>query len=552
MATPLGRRLSAEEVSALGLDTPEVPAKPQTRRLSAEEVSALGLDKSDTAKEERIARTTKAGMIPEPTFGDKIKTALNPSSVAKDLGAVGATFNDSGFGLPGRAMDALGLSSQHERDTLKKDSPVGEFMGNAIGAATDVATGPQKIIAEGVEAGVKAVTPKVTSKITDAAIAAGKSATTGAAIGAADASARGGDFKDVIDRAQDYGTGALLIDGGAKGAVKGTGWFGANRQAKVDSSTVRGMVEGGTAKQQAKVLGERGVKRDDLLEVANEVPGLAKAAQAKNTTKSIELIEAHSEKLNAGNRATYAATEAVSPGTKVSDLFGRLEAVRDKLKTTLGGFPLAKVVDEKLAAALEVYGNRTHIPASELRKIATDLGPKAFRSAPGIDPGDGEKAGREIYRTVVSMVEDDVAANATRAGLPSTAVQTLREANKKISQLIDVETTLARRAQAEAAGKEGLGERVSKAVDKGLKWGSVGAAATGNPLLTGALIAGAGIKKAWPPIGRAGDRLIANIYQAAKNGEPAGAIQAAIDAAIKAGVPRVVANGIATRFAKKD
>lgn len=485
------------------------------------------------------------------TPADKKTTAAKAGLSGTVQGISGGFLDEIGGAIRGfagnRDIRNIGSDYRRERDDLRttlakeeKDQPLAFGAGRVVGGIATAAV-PGVGIARGAGVGAKALS----------------AARGGAAFGAGSSTAdltKG----DVAGAAKDTALGAAT-GAATSGVLSGVGKvagavgnkLGKGAAVRVDERVIGGLTEGGTGKQQAKILGEMGVKKGDLLKVAKETPGLAEAAAAKKTDKTIELVRAAKDKAMGANDAIYKAVDKASEGIKVTDVIGRLEKITNTLAKDPGKRDLARIVEQKTNDVLSSWGERTHVSARELRTFASDIGPEAFRSVPGVNANAAERARRDVYNTLVRTVEQHVDSVASKAGLPAGAGAAIRESNKKISTFINVEAALLRRSGIEATGKKGLGERVVDMVSAGAGGaGLVGSLISGNAAPALMTAGGIAVTKGLPMARRALDRKLANLYRSAQTGDPG--LGSALADAIAAGVPRATAEAIVSKFQKRD
>lgn len=451
---PEGAPSRADEIEAkYGLSSPPAPAatapklQPGPQPLTAEQKAS-------------IARSTKAGLVPEGGYLSlgSLKAAADPSAIATDLGAYGAAANDVyGFGIPNKLMDVAGLSSPEERERLRQASPVGDFAGRVGGQALDMAGGAGKAISDVVSSVGEKVGQKVTTEagkkfIGGALLPAAEATVGGATYGGGQAASEGKPFKSVVENAQDYGTGALLLHGAFKagGAIVGeSGEMAASRQATkdkaaaaaADQATIADLTNRASPKAKDRVAGNT----SNALRVARE-NGLVETL--KDPVVSKKAHEAAIKRLNGANTEAYKAVEDTGARVKTPELTTELNKVQEGMRGTTAGDDAADAVHRYMQKIWETYGGaKGKLTASQLRAEITELRKGGFPES-GMAPPKAAAIQRKVADALEESLDKhlDVVAKAN-PGLVD-RVGAIKQSNKDLSLLIDLDKAAGKRAVA--------------------------------------------------------------------------------------------------------
>lgn len=424
------RAPTADELAEL---SPPAPKAGRWRAPTAEEQAELdGRVPNAPEKQARIGRTIKAGQIePEkPSFLKELGKSANDFA-----GATGSSFNENfALGLPARVMDLVGASSQEERDRLKERSAAGTVFGGAVGIGTSGVVGPEKAIADTVQAGAKALAPKVTSTIGGGVLRAGQIATTGAGIGAARAQVQGADVAKTLEEAQDFGTGALLFHGASEAGGKVAGKIydkvigGASK--RIDTRAITDVATG------AGAAGRQVMKtRDAVADTAREF-NLGPAAKtgpealAKATTAARDTV---GPKIAASYKAIDEAAPAGVPIKVVTRALDGLRKEYAKLGTTK---PEADAVFSTAKNLYAAHGERGAMSAQTLRQEITNLQGKAYKS---LDPKGAAQVSAKVEQKLRDVLDGHVKGVAKQNPGVAEAVQALPTLNKQYSTLSTIQ-----------------------------------------------------------------------------------------------------------------
>ena len=254
----------------------------------------------------RIDASIAAGHMDEPSFGEKLGAAFDPTEMGKDLNAFASGAAErTAFGLPAYALQAVGLSSQERRDADMAESPKAATIGGLTGdLETMLGLARFSPAAGAAGAGATALRRIAGSAATNAAV--------GAASGAAQAASHG---EPMLEPA---------LVGAGTGTVLGGGFAGVAEGAKAvlrsPGARARQIIEkyGGTVGPTTP--GKGGMFEDDLKGLQANDKGIGSAAQASGQRLLSKADEIHETQTKAPYRAERAAIEASPESSKGVDV----------------------------------------------------------------------------------------------------------------------------------------------------------------------------------------------------------------------------------------
>lgn len=360
-----------------------------------------------------------------------------------------------------------------------------------------------------------------TSFIPGLGIAKGASVLKGA-VGAAKLGAvaglGGSESEDTLGQVADAAKGAA-ISGATAGLV---GKFMKGAPERVVKRAIGDVTDGATATMRDKVVGSAGDRRADVLSVIKE-KSFKRAG--RDPEKQLESVEAALR--DAGSRLdeAYARAGAKTPGIKVSEVLGRLEGIAQRLAKDPGKADLARAVKAKTDDVLEAWGNQTHVPAQDVRVLASDIADAAFRGSPAVAPKAGQSASRDVWGALKGLIDDNMEA-AGQGGSKELAAL-----NKRMSTLMNIREAVNYRATRGATQSTRLRDVMSNTVDLGL----IATSPT-------AFIGKKAVEHVGAPLGRLADEQLATLVTAAANGNKKAKLA---ERAIQLGVSPLVAQALA-------
>jgi hypothetical protein len=252
----------------------------------------------------------------------------------------------------------------------------------------------------------------------------------GAVSGGAATAAQGGDAMDVLKGA---GLGALM-------AVPSAGRAGVRSAGDRVAARMQTDVTGGARSKAAKQVLAAG---DALDEVYEAHPGLKKTLATGSTAEKANAVRAKLDELTEANDA---ATEAIAkhhgkistdlPTARLQGLAERFEAAGDEI----GRDAVTSTLETIDSFAQNSAGT---LSAQQLRGIRNGLAKTIAKKAPGLPPGEAERAATAIKAELNETIAD------LAGKTPGVDVEALKLRNKQISALLPVQTQLMERAQAE-------------------------------------------------------------------------------------------------------
>jgi hypothetical protein len=342
--------------------------------------------------------------------------------------------------------------------------------------------------------------------------------------------------------------GAAGVRGGALGGVVG-GALGTAAKAFVGGAAQRDATRildkltlGAPAKMRDRVAGKAGEAVDRVYELSKSVPGLAKAARKGDVPEALEKVKTGLEKFYRVKDDIYDAAASVDPGVtpkSVANTIGKLQA---ELMDSPDTVPVGRMMQSKIDDVEAAWGNRSHITLSELRQFVTGIGRTAFAGNPGVDPTKAAAAGRELYARLLGHLDDhfeSVAKANPKLGLD---IGKLRENNKKISTLMNVQDALEYKATREATAPTTLRSRVGQFADIAGMAASLGSASAVPWAAVKAARYGA------PEASRIADTALATLVSAAERGNMTAKVA---QDALESGVPRSVVNALVSRSERR-
>lgn len=399
----------------------------------------------------RIERTTKAGLIPE----DRSASA---GEILGDLGAsTVAGFNDEAWmGAPAKAMDIAGLDSPENRQKQMERNELGATLGRTAGYATDALAGPAKWLSDIAEVGGRKVAEKVTSKlgekvINKALLPAAETAVSAAGYGAGKAVTEGKPLKDVVEDAQDYGTGGLLLHGAVKAggaAAEGAGELGEKRQASKDVAKAK------VADQEALAgLADKASPRarDRLASDPTEANRIATEYDLRSTVKDpVANKKAHEKALGQVNEVRNQALDAVD-GTgatvKAIDLHLDLAKAQEGMRGSLAGNEAADAVSTYIKKIWHEYkaDKGGAMTARQLSQEIADLRKGGFSDS-GLPQSTAAAVKRKVADVLEATLDKHLDGVAKSQPLLADQIAGLKKANGDLAILSDLDKAAGKRA----------------------------------------------------------------------------------------------------------
>lgn len=365
----MGRKLSPEEVAALGLDKPD-PRAQERQRLSDENDRKL--------KEMGGSQSWSSGEDLRDQMSESTKRWHEP--IARGINALGPAFTDTfAFGLPGHILDVLPDKAAHylggtraEREAARAGSTVGDVAGKTMGFGMGIAAGPEKLVSEGVEAALPAA-KSVAGRLFRGGISGG--AQGGISAGASKA-LEGGDIKE---------TGKAALEAAPLSAAMGAGMTGLGELAGAGRELAGKVFNafrnpksalGGQADTLATLddMKHRGAIEGDLKRKVNDpeldaLPrgkkGYIKASQqARDKITTEGAAELKAARVEYGKKFDEITAEHADQPYSMERVQARIDALREE--NTVNG----ETGDELLAAALD-----------KAQRMITKKSPE------GVDPG---------------------------------------------------------------------------------------------------------------------------------------------------------------------
>lgn len=273
----------------------------------------------------------------------------------------------------------------------------------------------------------------------------GKSALLGAVSGAGYSEGQGMElFEDALKG------GAIGTVGGI--ATEGVGRLIGNAPKRAEDRLIQGITEGAKPSIAEKLVGAAGARRPEVLEFIQADKALAKAARSGDTDKLVSAVEATSKRLNDARDIFYTAIDNTGERIPVTDMMKRLEAVRKGLEGAPETAAQAKTVWGTMNDVWSAWETKGAVTARELRKTVSGLQEDArsyYRAVltGGVPPdvAAGKKLAADSLR---DLLHEYVETAARKHNLPGVA--TLKDLNKKLSIVADIEDAAATRATREA------------------------------------------------------------------------------------------------------
>lgn len=329
----------------------------------------------------------------------------------------------------------------------------------------------------------------------------------------------GGSEKEDIGGQLVDAAGSALVAGGTTGLL---GKVLKGAPERVVKRALGDVTDGATATMRDRVVGKAGKNVGDVMEVLSD-KSFKKAG--RDSGKLLEAAESALQETGARLDEAYAAAGGRTAGIKVSDVLGDVEAIASRLAKDPGKADLARAVQGKAEDVLNAWGNRTHVPASEVRVLASDIADAAFRGSPAVSP----KAGQGVAQEVWGTLKDRIAANFDESGVGSKEVAKL---NKRMSTLMGVREAVRYKATREATESTRLKDRIGSRLDMGL--------ALADPTT---FVAKKTYDFVGAPLVRKADERLAQLVTAARNGSKAAQIK---ERALLLGFSPVVAGSLST------
>lgn len=284
---------------------------------------------------------------------------------------------------------------------------------------------------------------------------AGKASTLGRIGTAAVLGGIGGAGYSNAENVADVGTDAAI--GMGTGAVFGTAFEGAGRliggaARRADNRVIQGITEGAKPSTGEKLVGRAGERRPDVLSAVREDPALVAAARSGDADKLYKAAASASERLNTARDIFYTQVDRTGARVDPADALGAVMEVRQRLArspATIGQADALAKVEDQIARA---WDKSPGLTARELREEVTKLQTEArsyYRASltGGASPeaAEAKKAAADTLRNLLHQHVEDVA-QANK--LP--AVGVLKDLNKKLSIMADIEDAAAQKATREA------------------------------------------------------------------------------------------------------
>lgn len=343
--------------------------------------------------------------------------------------------------------------------------------------------------------------------------------------------------------------GAAGLKGGATGAIVG-GILGTAGKAIVGGAAERdatrildNLTLGAPAKMRDRVAGKAGEAVDRVYALAKDIPDLAKAARKGDTTTALERVTSRLDELGRAKDDIYRAVDSVDPGISVSKVANVIGDLQKRLMSSPDTVPIGRMMESKIDDVVSAWGNKSTIPLADLRQYVTGIGRTAFAGNPGVDPTKAAQAGRDLYEKLLGALDDHFEGVARATPGLKLDIGKLRETNKKISTLMNVQDALEYKATREATAPTTLRSRVKQAADIASMAASFGTASPA-PYLA-AKVAMQGL----PMAERVADTALASLVNAAQRGSVSAQL---VQRALEAGVPRAMVNAIVSRSERKS
>lgn len=369
-----------------------------------------------------------------------------------------------------------------------------------------------------------------------------RGALAGGIAGVGEAESAPGTMMSLEDMGSAGAKGAAL--GGAVGGVLGSAGqaFVRGGEARDATRVIDQLTLGAPAKMRDRVAGKAGEAVDRVYALAKDTPGIVKAARKGDTSGALEGVNTRLSELGRAKDDMYSAVAGVDQGIsvgKVASVIGKLQA---ELMSSPDTVPIGRMMGAKIDDVATAWGGQATIPLSELRQYVTGIGRTAFAGNPGVDPTKAAAAGRDLYAKLLGALDDHfegVAKANPKLGLD---IGKLRETNKKISTLMNVQDALEYKATREATAPTTLRSRVGQAADIAGMAASLGSA---SPLPWAAVKAA---RFATPYVERTADAALASMVSAARSGNVTAQVA---QSALEAGVPRSVVTTLVSRSERK-
>src|SRR6185369_12238760 len=221
---------------------------------------------------------------------------------------------------------------------------------------------------------------------------------------------------------------------------------------RAEDRLIQGITEGAKPSLGEKLVGPGGVRRAAVVDFVQSEPGMARAARSGDTEKLAEAVERSSKRLNDARDIFYNQIDKTGERIDPADALGRVMGVRQKLSqspATIGQADALGQVENEIARA---WDTRTAITSRELREEVSRLqveARSAYRASltGGVAP-EAAAAKREAANALRDLLHDHVEAVAQKHRLPGEA--TLRDLNKKLSIVADIQDAVDTRATREA------------------------------------------------------------------------------------------------------
>src|SRR5919109_918457 len=228
--------------------------------------------------------------------------------------------------------------------------------------------------------------------------------------------------------------GGMAFDALKSGALAGTTagvlqHVVGNAPERVIQRRIGDVTDGATATMRDRLVGQAGKNKFDVLDVLRDKPFRQAGRDPEKLLGATELaLQQTGQKLD----EAYARAGLKTPGIKVSDVLGEVENIAKRLEKDPGKADLARAVQAKAEDVFSVWGNRTHVPAQDVRILASDIADTAFRGSPAIAPKAGQSVSREVWRSLKDLIDKNVE-QAGRGGSSELAAL-----NKRMSTLINI------------------------------------------------------------------------------------------------------------------
>lgn len=312
----------------------------------------------------------------------------------------------------------------------------------------------------------------------------------------------------------------------------------------------------------AEESGPRLERYEKVIDPASEHGGMRVTDIVKPLTEKIESLDIGDEKVKRALEhwrdqvkegwGTKTVTKIdpdaeIAPGFKVREALDNYKArlAEAKPEDRAAIESTIKQLEDQFGTKERVYDPNTVIPTTRFRKFVTKTGQDVANAIGTIDEKARYQHLRDVERPFQEILNNHLDAVAKRGPEAAKAVQETRQANDRISALLNIQKVTDQRinkatSNALAGMRPAFGIRgaIHQAVGPGLP-GVVAATVLGHP----AVAAGLGLTTVAPGLRRSADKALAALIRHAAAGSVTAQL---VEQAIAAGVPRALATKVAS------